>query len=141
MQPFEFSNNAISLLLSVFSVIVGMTYPLLLQAIQRIDEQYRSSRITKMLKEEKVFRLFQWLVTISIAFAFISIFILQLLDDCPTLTIIWVTIHTLLTWLLLVTTILLVYTIMTYYNPDELLDRINVFITIEQPKLIRNIRV
>lgn len=125
MQPFEFSNNAISLLLSVFSVIVGMTYPLLLQAIQRIDEQYRSSRITKMLKEENVFRLFQWLVTISIAFAFISIFILQLLDDCPTLTIVWVTIHTLLTWLLLVTTILLVYTIMTYYNPDELLDRIN----------------
>lgn len=125
MQPFEFSNNAISLLLSVFSVIVGMTYPLLLQAIQRIDEQYRSSRIIKMLKEEKVFRLFQWLVTISIAFAFISIFILQLLDDCPTLTIVWVTIHTLLTWLLLVTTILLVYTIMTYYNPDELLDRIN----------------
>ena len=125
MQHFEFSNNAISLLLSVFSVIVGMTYPLLLQAIQRIDEQYISSRITKMLKEEKVFRLFQWLVTISIAFAFISIFILQLLDDCPTLTIVWVTIHTLLTWLLLVTTILLVYTIMTYYNPDELLDRIN----------------
>ena len=125
MQPFEFSNNTISLLLSVFSVIVGMTYPLLLQAIQRIDEQYRSSRITKMLKEEKVFRLFQWLVTISIAFAFISIFILQILDDCPTLTIVWVTIHTLLTWLLLVTTILLVYTIMTYYNPDELLDRIN----------------
>ena len=125
MQHFEFSNNALSLLLSVFSVIVGMTYPLLLQAIQRIDEQYRSSRITKMLKEEKVFRLFQWLVTISIAFAFISIFILQLLDDCPTLTIVWVTIHTLLTWLLLVTTILLVYTIMTYYNPDELLDRIN----------------
>lgn len=125
MQPFEFSNNAISLLLSVFSVIVGMTYPLLLQAIQRIDEQYRSSRITKMLKEEKVFRIFQWLVTISIAFAFISIFILQLLDDCPTLTIVWVTIHTLLTWLLLVTTILLVYRIMTYYNPDELLDRIN----------------
>ena len=125
MQPFEFSNNAISLLLSVFSVIVGMTYPLLLQAIQRIDEQYRSSRITKMLKEEKVFRLFQWLVTISIAFAFISIFILQFLDDCPTLIIVWVTIHTLLTWFLLVTTILLVYTIMTYYNPDELLDRIN----------------
>ena len=125
MQPFEFSNNAISLLLSVFSVIVGMTYPLLLQAIQRIDEQYRSSRITKMLKEEKVFRLFQWLVTIYIEFAFISIFILQLLDDCPTLTIVWVTIHTLLTWLLLVTTILLVYTIMTYYNPDELLNRIN----------------
>lgn len=125
MQPFEFSNNAISLLLSIFSVIVGMTYPLLLQAIQRIDEQYRSSRISKMLKYEKVFQLFQWLVAISIAFAFISIFILQLLDDYPTLTIVWVAIHTLLTLALLVSTILLVYTILTYYNPGELLDHIN----------------
>lgn len=125
IQPFEFSNNAISLLLSIFSVIVGMTYPLLLQAIQRIDEQYRSSRISKMLKSEKVFQLFQWLVAISIAFAFISIFILQLLDDCTTLTIVWVTIHTLLTLALLVSTILLVYTILTYYNPGELLDHIN----------------
>lgn len=125
IQPFEFSNNAISLLLSIFSVIVGMTYPLLLQAIQRIDEQYRSSRISKMFKSEKVFLLFQWLVAISIAFAFISIFILQLLDDCPTLTIVWVTIHTLLTLALLVSTILLVYTILTYYNPGELLDHIN----------------
>lgn len=125
MQPFEFSNNAISLLLSIFSVIVGMTYPLLLQAIQRIDEQYRSSRISKMLKYEKVFQLFQWLVAISIAFAFISIFILQLLDDYPTLTIVWVAIHTLLTLALLVSTILLMYTILTYYNPGELLDHIN----------------
>ena len=46
MQPFEFSNNTVSLLISVFSVIVGMTYPILLQAIQRIDEQYRSSRLS-----------------------------------------------------------------------------------------------
>lgn len=78
-----------------------------------------------MLKSEKVFQLFQWLVAISIAFAFISIFILQLLDDCTTLTIVWVTIHTLLTLALLVSTILLVYTILTYYNPGELLDHIN----------------
>ena len=125
MQPFEFSNNAISLLLSVFSVIVGMTYPLLLQAIQRIDEQYRSSRISNMLKEEKTFRNFQWLVAISIAFAFVSIFVLQLLDGHATLTIFWVTIHILVTLLLLVSTISLVYTIFTYYSPGELLDHIN----------------
>ena len=40
MQPFEFSNNALSLMFAVFSVIVGMAYPLLLQAIQKIDEFY-----------------------------------------------------------------------------------------------------
>ena len=125
MQPFEFSNNAIGLLLSVFSVIVGMTYPLLLQAVQRIDEQYGSSRISKMLKEEKVFRRFQWLVAVSIAFAFVSIFVLQLLDGYILFTILWITTHALLTLYLLVLTISLVYTILAYYNPNELLDRIN----------------
>lgn len=59
MQPFEFSNNTVSLLISVFSVIVGMTYPILLQAIQRIDEQYRSSRLSKMLMKEPKFKRFQ----------------------------------------------------------------------------------
>ena len=76
MQPFEFSNNTVSLLISVFSVIVGMTYPVLIQAIQRIDEQYRSSRLSKMLMNEPKFKRFQWLVAISIAFAFASIFVM-----------------------------------------------------------------
>lgn len=56
MQPFDFSNNALSLIFSIFSLIVGMAYPLLLQAIQRIDEQYRSSRIAKMLRAEPQFK-------------------------------------------------------------------------------------
>ena len=125
MQPFEFSNNAISLLLSIFSVIVGMTYPLLLQAIQRIDEQYKSSRISKMFTEENIFRCFQWLVVVSIACAFASIFLLQLFEGHTLLIVIWVTVHSLITLFLLVSTISLVYKILTYYRPDDLLTHIN----------------
>ncbi len=125
LQSFEFANNAVSLLLSVFSVIVGMTYPLLLQAIQRIDEQYGSSRISKMLKGERDFRVFQWLVAIAIGLAFVSIFILQLFDGHTILTILWISVHSLLTLSLLISTISLVYTILMYYSPDELLECID----------------
>lgn len=125
MQPFEFSNNALSLIFSIFSLIVGMAYPLLLQAIQRIDEQYRSSRIAKMLRRECQFKQFQWLVLISIAFAFASIFVMQLIDGLDLLVIIWVTVHALVSLLLLVSTISLFYLILKYYHADDLLDHIN----------------
>ena len=108
MQPFEFSNNALSLMLAVFSVIVGMAYPLLLQAIQKIDEQYGSPRITKMLTSEPLFKRFQWLIVISIAFAFGSIFVLQIIDGCYWLVIGWVLIHALVSLSLLISTISLV---------------------------------
>ncbi len=125
LQPFEFSNNALSLIFSIFSLIVGMAYPLLLQAIQRIDEQYRSSRIAKMLRREPQFKQFQWLVVISIAFAFASIFVMQLIDGQNFLVIVWVTVHALVSLLLLISTISLFYLILTYYHADDLLDHIN----------------
>lgn len=124
MQPFEFSNNTVSLLISVFSVIVGMTYPVLIQAIQRIDEQYRSSRLSKMLMNEPKFKRFQWLVAISIAFAFASIFVMQMVDGHDVLVLTWVSVHSFVTLMLLRATLSLVYLILTYYNPNELLKHI-----------------
>lgn len=59
LAPFEFSNNSLSLLVSVFSLIVGMSYPLLLQAIQAIDEQYHSPRLSNMLLQERKFKCFR----------------------------------------------------------------------------------
>lgn len=59
LAPFEFSNNSLSLLVSVFSLIMGMSYPLLLQAIQAIDEQYHSPRLSNMLLQERKFKCFR----------------------------------------------------------------------------------
>lgn len=124
IQPFELSNNAISFFLSVFTAIIGLTYPLLLEAIQKIDEQYGSSRISQMLTREPCFLCFQCSVVISIAFAFISIFILQILDGYFVLTIVWIALHSLVTLSLLIVTLSLIYLILKYYHADELLDRI-----------------
>lgn len=40
-MDFAFANYAYSGLIGIFSAIIGMCYPLLLQAIDRIDEKYR----------------------------------------------------------------------------------------------------
>ena len=40
-MDFDFANYAYSGLIGIFSTIVCMCYPLLLQAIDRIDEKYR----------------------------------------------------------------------------------------------------
>lgn len=124
MQPFEFSNNTVTLLISVFSVIVGMTYPILLQAIQRIDEQYESSRLSSLLTKEPKFKYFQWLVALSIAFAFASIFVMQMIDGHDVLVLAWVSVHSIVTLMLLRATLSLVYLILTYYNPNDLLNHI-----------------
>ena len=124
MQPFEFSNNAFALALSVFTAIVGLSYPLLLQAIQRIDEKYRSPRIVKMLLNESIYRFFHRFIFVSIVFGLASPFVLELLGDCCALTIVWVAIHTLVTLILLTSTITLVQTILTYYCADDLLNYI-----------------
>ena len=124
MQPFEFANNGLSLTLSIFSVIVGMAYPLFLQAIQRIDEMYHSSRISMMLLEESCFRKFKNCLVLSVAVSFSSLFILQIFDGNDLCTTIWMTIHVLATLSLLRYTILLFYTILDYYQASKLRLRI-----------------
>lgn len=51
MEEFEFSNNAVNVLNSIFSAVMGIAYPLIIQAIERLDEKYDSPRIAKMFKE------------------------------------------------------------------------------------------
>lgn len=132
MQPFEFSNNALSLMCSVFSVVVGMAFPLLLQAIQRIEEQYVSSRIAKMLTSEPKFKCFQWNVAVSIVLAFASLFVLQLVEGNDFLVIAWVSVQTLFSLSLLVSMIALFYLMLTYYHADDLLEHINSMINDER---------
>lgn len=124
MQPFEFSNNSISSLVSIFSAIMGIGYPLLLQTIERLDEQYKSQRIARLFLQERTFKRFQWLLAISIAFAIMSIFILEMLDGYEILTDIWVTAHSAVTLMLLYKMVMLVHLILIYYDSKDLLERI-----------------
>lgn len=121
MQPFEFSNNSISSLVSIFSTIMGIGYPLLLQTIERLDEKYKSERFARLFLQEQTFKCFQWLLAISIAFAISAVFVFEMLDGYEILTDIWVTAHSAVTLMLLYEMIMLVHLIIIYYDSEKLL--------------------
>lgn len=121
MQPFEFSNNSISSLVSIFSTIMGIGYPLLLQAIERLDEKYKSERFARLFLQEQTFMCFQRLLAISIAFAISAVFVFEMLDGYEIFTDILVTAHSAVTLMLLYEMIMLVHLIIIYYDPKELL--------------------
>ena len=53
-MSFDFSNYTYSGLIGIFSAIIGMCYPLMLQAIDRIDEKYNVARFVDLFKQERV---------------------------------------------------------------------------------------
>lgn len=75
---FDFPNYTYSAIVGVFAAIFGMCYPLLLQAIERINDKYNSSRLSAMFLKEKSYKCFQQILYLSIAFSIASPFILSL---------------------------------------------------------------
>ena len=125
MEEFEFSNNAINVLNSIFSAVMGIAYPLIIQAIERLDEKYDSPRIAKMFKEEADFKKYQIIIFISIGFAFVSLYFPKIVDGHDLLMNIFITIHSLIILALLYSMIKMVNLIMVYYDPQSLIDNIS----------------
>lgn len=125
MEEFEFSNNAVNVLNSIFSAVMGIAYPLIIQAIERLDEKYDSPRIAKMFKEEPAFNTYQIMIVISIAFAFVSLYFPKIVDGQDWFMNIFVTIHSLIILALLYSMIKIVNLIMDYYDPQSLIDNIS----------------
>lgn len=62
MSLFDFYSGSYGLFTSLFAAIFGMSFPLILQCVQRIDEKYESSVITNNFDKELSYRLFKWLL-------------------------------------------------------------------------------
>lgn len=125
MEIFDFSTTAISGLVSVFSAVMGMMYPLLLQAIQQVDDRYRSTRMSKMLLKEKAFVRFQFLLVISVLLALASVFFMRMFSDYYWLSIVWVLLHSIITLLLVYDALALFNLVIVYYNPERLINHIS----------------
>lgn len=114
---FDFSNYTYSGLVGLFSAIIGMYYPLMLQAIDKIDEKYHVCRFVELFKEEKVYGRFNVLLLWSIAFAVVEPFALFLMCNVLWLQVIVLTIHTLVVLTLLLHVIGLYHMILIYNDP------------------------
>ncbi len=119
---FDFTNSSFSSLITIFSAIIGLAYPVLLQSIQRIDEQYNSTRLAYRFQQENVFKFFKRVLFINIIISILCPFILYI-SNINT-TVLFVTLQTIFISALLFTSFHLFEIIRIYYNPKKLLERL-----------------
>lgn len=76
---FDFVNYTYSGVLSVLSALFGLSYPLILGCIEKIDAKYHSTKLSARFLEEKVFLVFKVLLIVNLVIAVVSPF---LMDGC-----------------------------------------------------------
>lgn len=118
-MDFDFANYAYSGLIGIFSAIIGMCYPLMLQAIDRIDEKYHVIRFVELFKEESVYGRFNRLLLLSIAFAVIDPFALYIMSGILWMQMLVLVSHTLLVLVLLLHVVVLYRLILIYDDPHQ----------------------
>lgn len=78
---FDFTNYTYSGLLSLVSAVFGISYPLILDNITRIDEKYGSTLLTKYFLKEKRYKVFRGLLVINLIMAVSIPFALSAFED------------------------------------------------------------
>lgn len=119
---FDFTNSSFSSLITIFSAIIGLAYPVLLQSIQRIDEQYNSTRLSYRFQEEVVFNLFQFFLFSNIIISVLFPFILYISNINWTVNC--VILQTISISALLFTSFHLFRVIRKYYYPKHLFEKL-----------------
>ena len=76
---FDFVNYTYSGVLSVLSALFGLSYPLILGCIEKIDAKYHSTKLSARFLEEKVFLVFKVLLIVNLVIAVVFPF---LMDGC-----------------------------------------------------------
>lgn len=116
-MSFDFTNYTFSGLLSILASLYGVGYPLIIQSIGKIYEQYDSSLLANRFTKETVYKLFQSLLILNLLFAVSTPFLLH----AGWWNIGFVTIQTILLVLLMGFTFLLFQLMLKYENAVELL--------------------
>lgn len=119
---FDFTTETFSSLISIFSAVIGLGYPVLLQSIQRIDEQYCSVRLAYRFQQEISFKFFQFILFSNIIISILSPFVIYLLPvDFSNYV---VSVQTVFILALLLCSFNLFNIIRIYYYPKDLITRL-----------------
>lgn len=118
-MSWDFTNYTFSFLVSLIGTILGICYPLFLENIRKIDDQYQSTVLAKRFQEAPVFKLYRLLLIVAIIISFLAPFIM-LFSDNSIVNIGVETIHCLFVLALVFVMLYMFRVIQTYYNPDDL---------------------
>ena len=80
-MKFDFLYHTYTLTITVFAAVFGMAYPLILQAIERIDQKYTSSVLSTDLRKRWQFKAFNVLIIVCIACVGILAYVLECVDN------------------------------------------------------------
>lgn len=118
-MSWDFTNYTFSFLVSLIGTILGICYPLFLENIRKIDDQYQSTVLAKRFQEAPVFKVYQLLLIAAIIISFLAPFIM-LLSNNSIVNIGVETVHCLFVLALVFVMLYMFRVIQTYYNPDDL---------------------
>jgi hypothetical protein len=123
-MQFDFLNYTYSAAVSLVTAVFGLSYPLLIESIQRIDKKYKSLVLKKRFENSITYRCYNGLLIISV---FVAIFMPFLLASTILYTVveyILITLQVALLLLLVCMTLCLVQKIQLYNDPESLLNEI-----------------
>ena len=114
----DFFNYNFSSLISIFAALMGMAYPLILQAIQRIDEMYNSSKLAAYFQKQWFFLLFSRLLLVSIPVSIVAPFLLYYFCDLRWMVILSAA-HAIIVFALAISAFILFKYILMTTNPSK----------------------
>lgn len=76
---FDFLNYTYSGVLSILSALFGLSYPLILGCVEKIEVKYHSTKLTARFLEEKAFKGFKVLLILNLVLAVVFPF---MMDGC-----------------------------------------------------------
>lgn len=115
---FDFFDYIFSSLISIFAALMGMAYPLILQAIQRIDEMYNSSKLAAYFQKQWFFHLFSRILLVSIPVSIVVPFLLYYFRDFSWMMILSAA-HAIIVFALAMSAFILFKYIMMTINPSK----------------------
>lgn len=121
----DFTNYTFSGLISLLAAILGIGYPLFLESIRKIDEQYDSTRLSARFQRERNFHWYRHSLLASIAVCFCVPFIM-LLFPIHTVSLVAIAIQALCVLWLIIEMLGVFQMVQEYYNPNKLFYRIHI---------------
>ena len=131
---FDFFDYNYSSLISIFAALMGMAYPLILQAIQRIDEMYNSSKLAAYFQKQWFSHLFSRLFLVSIPVSIVAPFLLYFFRDFSWMMLLSAA-HAIIVFALAISAFILFKYIMMTTNPSKFLKYLNSKLSGSHPPL------
>lgn len=121
---FDFFNYTFSAAISFVTAIFGMSYPLLIESIHKIDDRYHSRHLKARFEDSLVLKWYNSFLIISVITSPFIPFWLVAAESMSLIRHIFISVQMVTLLLLILLTIYLVRHIQLYNNPRELMEYI-----------------